>query len=323
MRGLQTLTLSQNSLSVLQRNCFDGLEKLKKLNISGNRIITIKHYLFEGFFTVRLQELDLSNNDISTIETNAFQDLQYLQIFDLSGNNIKDLPESTFYGLNSLRKLYLFNNDILNIQARTFNLQNLEELDLSGNSLQSFSGDVFGSTVPTSPRKLRKLFLRRNNLLVIQPRTFNQIINLDYLSLSFNSIVRFDENLFLPLTKLKKLHINHNKIEELPASMFNTTRQLQELFIDHNKLTFFPEVSNDFGSLIKVSLEGNPWQCPCLNDLLSWIKRRGIEYRRVAENPYYLGLKPICVLSPTNDCIKNKDAVKDFHLVEKYENSLK
>lgn len=320
LRGLQTLTLTQNSLSVLQRDCFHGLESLRKLNISGNRITSIKQHLFEGFLSIRLQELDFNNNDISLIETNAFQDLNFLQILDLSGNSIKNLLEDTFYGLNSLRKLYLFNNNILNIQARAFSgLQNLEDLDLSGNSLQSFSGDVFGNTAV--PTKLRKLFLKHNNLIVIQPHTFNRITNLDYLSLAFNSIVGFDENLFLPLTKLKKLHINHNKIEELPASMFNTTLQLQELLIDDNRLTFFPEISNRFSSMTKVWIERNPWQCPCLNDILSWIKRRGIEYIK-AGDPYYLGLKPICVQTSTNECIKDKDAVKEFRIVEKYENAL-
>lgn len=314
--------MSQNALSTLQRNCFNGLDNLKRLNISGNKITIIKQYLFEGFSTIRLQELDLNSNDISTIETNAFEDLQFLQILDLSGNNIVDLQENTFYGLNSLRKLYLVDNDISNIQTGTFgSLQNLEELDLSGNSLRSFSGEMFSGD-RAEPRKLRKLFLKRNNLLVIQPRSFNQITNLDYLSLAFNSIVRFDENLFSPLAKLKKLHIGHNNIDELPASMFNTTRQLQELYMDHNKLTFFPEATHDFSSLIKVALEGNPWQCPCLNDILSWIKERGIEYRRIADNPYFNGLKPICVLSPSNDCIRNREDLKEFHLVERYENAL-
>lgn len=234
------------------------------------------------------------------------------------------MNENTFYGLNSLRKLFLFNNDILNIQARTFDgLTNLEELDLSGNSLQSFSGDVFGTSSSTLPTKLRKLFLKRNNLLVIQPHTFDKIINLDYLSFAFNSIVRLDENLFLPLTKLKKLHMNHNNIEELSATLFNTTRQLQELYIDHNKLTFFPDVANDFSNLIKVSVEGNPWQCPCFNEVISWAKERGISFNRVADNPYYLGSKPVCVVTRSNSCIKDINTVKENNIVAIYENALR
>lgn len=293
------------------------------LNISGNRITSIRRTFFEGFSTTHLQELDLNNNDISNIELDAFQNLNYLHTLDLSGNSIKDLLQTTFRGLNSVRKLYLFNNDISNIQTRTFDgLHNLEELDLSGNALQSFSGDVFSSSRVLSPRKLRKLLLRRNNLHFIEPRTFSQLINLDYLSLSFNSIDQLDENLFLPLAKLKKLHINHNNLEELSNNLFNTTFQLQELLIDHNKLSFLPEITNDFSRLTKVTVEGNPWQCPCLNEIRGWLQHRGIEYNGRTDNPYYTGQKPICVLTLSNDCIRNKDDPKLFRIVERYENAL-
>lgn len=281
----------------------------------------MRDYFFHGFSSVRLQELDFSKNYISLIDSNAFQALNFLQILNLSGNRIKELTENTFDGLNALRKLYLLNNEISTIAPRTFEeLLNLEELDLSGNSLQTFSGMVFGYS--TSPRKLRKLLLRRNNLLQIHPQTFNHIPNIDYLGLSFNSIVRLDENLFLPLTSLKKLHIDHNNIEELAASLFNTTLQLQELYIAYNKLTFFPEVDNDFRNLVKVSLEGNPWQCQCLNDIIDWLKQKEVDYKRTRDNPYYAGLKPICVLTTRNECVKDIDIVKQFRIVEIYKNSL-
>ncbi|XP_037042584.1 insulin-like growth factor-binding protein complex acid labile subunit [Bradysia coprophila] len=321
LKGLRTLTLSENTISTLQRNCFYGLEALRTLNISGNSITNIQNYIFDGFSTV-LKELDISKNYISQIDSNAFQNLNFLQILNLSGNSIKDLMENTFYGLNALRKLYLLNNDISSIEPRTFDeLQNLEELDLSGNALQSFSGIVFGHSM--SPRKLRKLFLKNNKLLEIHPHTFNHIPNIDYLSLSFNSIVRLDDNLLLPLTALKKLHIDHNNIEELSASLFNTTLLLQELYIAHNKLTFFPEVDNEFRNLVKASLEGNPWQCPCLNDIIDWMKQKGVDYKRTRDNPYYAGLKPICVLNSRNDCIKDIDVARELRIVEIYTNSLK
>lgn len=316
LKKLHTLTVSQNLLNDLDKNCLDGLQQLQKLNLSGNRIQIIQRHLFRG---VRLQELDLNNNDISSLPSNTFENLNYLQILDLSDNSIKTIDEYTFYGLNSLRKLFLKNNDIFKIEQNSFaRAKQLDSLDLSGNSLQSFSGDIFG-TSSSSPRKLRKLFLKGNHLVTIQPHTFDVIPNLDFLVLNDNELVELDEDLLLPLTRLKKLHLNRNKIRELSGILFNTTEQLQELYMDHNKLTFFPDVTNDFSHLLKLSVEGNPWQCVCFREIMDWATQRGIDYSPYISKKYYDGSRPICVVTEVNVCVKDIDFAKKQRIVEIYE----
>lgn len=301
----------------------NGLQNLQKLDLSGNSMQTIPAHLFRGFAGVRLQELDFNNNDIDIISSNSFERLTHLLHLDLSQNNIRNINEGTFSGLNSLRKLLLNNNNIADIQPKTFaNLEKLDSLDLSGNSLESFSGDVFG-TGPSAPTKLRKLFLRANHLATIQQHTFDIIPNLDFLVLTDNDIVELDENLLMPLTKLKKLHMNRNKIIELPALLFNTTERLQELYVDHNKLTFFPDFTNEFSSMLKFTMEGNPLQCACFREIMDWVTLRGINYSPYISKKYFDGSRPICVVTQFNVCVKDVDIAKEQRLVQIYEAAFK
>lgn len=283
---------------------------------------TIPDHLFSELSNVQLLVLDISNNVISNLPGGAFTSLTYLQSLDLSGNGINIIDEYTFTGLSSLRQLSLANNNISIIQPNTFaHLNKLDSLDLSRNSLGAFSGDMFGSNSWT-PKKLRKLFLKGNNLTSIQPHSFNIISNLDFLVLTDNSITELHENLLLPLTKLKKFHINRNRIEKLPDGLFNRTQLLEELYIDHNRLTFFPNTTNDFPNLVKISLEGNPWQCACFTEMLHWSIRRGINYSPYVSKKYYDGKRPVCVVTEWNVCVKDIDELKRKDLIDTYETAL-
>lgn len=305
----------------MEDRCFAGLQKIQTINMSSNSLRAIPQTLFPGYDRVHLLELDFSKNEIATIHPNTFSDLRFLQSLDLSRNSLQDLNEQMMAGMRSLRKLYLQHNDLLNIQPRTFkDLINLDVLDLSDNNLQTFSNDIFGGTLP----KLRKLFLKSNSITVLQPRSFMYTPNVDYLSLAYNELRELKPDLFEPLDKLRKLHIQHNQVEDLSGEMFNHTKRLQELYISHNRLTFFPDISVDFSYLEKVSLEGNPWQCACYQDMMQYLTRRQINYRGPGSNPYYEGTKPICVVTPApmGVCIKDLNRVRAHHIVDIYDDAI-
>lgn len=320
LSALHTLTISENSIVDLEKDCFSGLQKLQKLNLSSNIIKTIPNNLFREFSNVHLLELDMSNNAISNLPPKSFENLKFLQFFDLSWNNIKSIDENTFVGLSSLRKLLLNNNNMLNIQPDTFaRLERLDALDLSGNWLETFSGDVFG----TRAKKLRKLFLKGNRLVKIQSHAFDTIPNVDFLVLTDNAITNLDDGLLLPLTNLKKFHVNRNRIEELSGSLFNTTELIQELYIDHNKLTYFPETTNSFKNMLKISLEGNPWQCECFKEIMQWVKKGEINYSPFVSKKYYDGSRPICVVTQFDGCVKNIDSTEKRQIIAIYEAAFK
>lgn len=77
---------------------------------------------------------------------------------------------------------------------------------------------------------------------------------------------------------------------------------------------------NDFNyRLTYVTIEGNPWQCPCLTEILDFLTMRGVAYRK---RGYFDGKRPVCVVTPTKSCVRNITLVQNHRIVESYENAL-
>lgn len=306
------LTFAQNNIQTIAEGAFAGLDSLELLNISGNSIRQLSPNVFT---TVQLKQLDLSRNDMAVIGDSTFIYLRYLEELDLQRNSIQYIGENTFSGLIGLKSLYLTNNDISVIGPNTFGgMRSLIRLDLSYNSLTQISGDMFGP----NRLSLRKLFIRNNYLEEIPANTFQSVPNVDFLSLSHNRITTLDDNLFVPLKSLRKLHIHNNAITEISSAIMNEIVKLVELQIKRNRLTFLPETNATFSNLERVTLEGNPWQCPCLFEIFQFITRRRVEYGSVG-NPFYMGSKPICYATPVSFCVRDTTLVQREGVISKYE----
>lgn len=309
---MANMTFAQNNIQTIAEGAFAGLDSLEILNISGN---SIRQLTPNVFTTVQLKVLDLSRNDMAVIGDSTFVYLRYLEELDLQRNSLQFLGENTFSGLIGLKSLYLTNNDISVIAPNTFaGMRTLIRLDLSFNSLTQISGAMFGP----NRLSLRKLFIRNNYLEDIPGDTFQSVPNLDFISLGHNRITTLDDNLFVPLKSLRKLHIQSNAITELSSAVMNEVVKLVELHIKSNRLTFLPETNATFSNLEKVSLEGNPWQCPCLFEIFHFITRRRVDYGSVG-NPFYMGLKPICYATPVSFCVRDTTLVQREGVVSKYE----
>lgn len=321
MGSMAVLQLEQNAITAIRDGAFNGLDNLKALNVSGN---SIQQLVANTFPLKRLQTLDLSHNDINKIKAMAFRDLNSLHVLNLTNNAINELNEQTFVGLGKLQTLHLTMNHILNIQPNTFgHLRAILRLDLSANAIQTLSGNIFGNQI----LPLEKLFIQRNSIETVQPRAFDKVPYVDFLSLAHNRIASLDENLFEALKNLKKLQLHNNRIELIPQKLFEDISGISELQIKYNRLTFLPNSQYPFKNLQKVTMEGNPWQCSCLKLILDFITNQPqrIDYRS-HNNPFYLGKKPICFEPPTDpaaSCVRNIDLVRKYQVVEIYENALR
>lgn len=323
MGSLTQLQLDQNGISVIRDGTFNGLDNLRELNISGN---SIQQLSANTFPLVRLESLDLSNNDLTKVKGQTFRELQSLVTLNLSRNALNELDDQTFVGLVKLKTLLLKDNRILNVQANTFaHLPSIIRIDLSSNALRTLNGNIFGYQI----LPLQKLFLQKNNIATVQPRTFVAVPYIDFLSLGHNQLVTLDDGIFESLLKLRKLHLHDNKIEFIPQKAFEDMSRLHELQIRHNRLTFLPHTQYPFNNLEKVTLEGNPWQCACLREIFDFITQQ-LPHRRIEygseNNPFYMGAKPLCYEAPVNPpapCVRNADLVRQYRVVELYENALR
>ncbi|CAD7003673.1 unnamed protein product [Ceratitis capitata] len=293
---LRHLRLTSNSIQSIANGAFQPLSKLIILNLAGNSLRQLSKETFRGLERASLQYLDLSSNDLTTLVAELFAPLGKLQILNLGSNQLSSPTPALFAGLPLLRKLYMYENDMDALLANTFaNLTALDTLDVSGNNIQKLDADVFGTT---SLPRFRKLLIKTNNMK------------------RFNELTSLDKRLFEPLRHLRKLHLGNNLIEEIPFDVLDIFNELTELLLDNNKLSFLPELNaTHFPNLRKFSLEGNPWQCQCLDELFDWLNAKKVEYFR-PQSPFFQGEKSLCVVSDQDSCIRDLALVKGVGILE-------
>nr|AHY88386.1 Toll like receptor [Bos grunniens]AHY88396.1 Toll like receptor [Bos grunniens]AIA59626.1 Toll-like receptor 7 [Bos grunniens] len=294
----QTLDLSRNNIFFIKPSDFQHLSFLKCLNLSGNSISqTLNGSEFQPL--VELKYLDFSNNRLDLLYSTAFEELHNLEVLDISSNSHYFQSEGITHMLNFtknlkvLRKLMMNYNDIATSTSRTMeseslqilefrgnhldifwrdgdnrylkffkNLLNLEELDISENSLSFLPLGVFDSMPPN----LKTLSLAKNGLKSFSWERLQSLKNLETLDLSFNQLKTVPERLSNCSRSLKKLILKNNQIRCLTKYFLQGAFQLRHLDLSSNKIqviqkTSFPE--NVLNNLNILFLHHNRFLCNC------------------------------------------------------------
>lgn len=131
------------------------------------------------------------------------------------------------------------------------------QIYLDGNVFRQINSHAF-----IGRRKLKILFLNNSNIEIIQNRTFNGLINLEYLDLGANKLTELIGHEFHGLDNLKELYLHQNRIQYIDNTTFIELYRLKMLRLDHNRIKtmiFWNLPAN----LIDVRLSENPWSCDC------------------------------------------------------------
>lgn len=294
----QTLDLSKNNIFFIKPSDFQNLSFLKCLNLSGNSIgQTLNGSEFQPL--VELKYLDFSNNRLDLLYSTAFEELHNLEILDISSNSHYFQSEGITHMLNFtknlkfLKKLMMNHNDIStsvsrNMESKSLRtlefrgnhldilwrdgdnrylqffreLQNLEELDISENSLSFLPPGVFNGMPP----QLKNLSLAKNALKSFNWGKLQELKNLETLDLSHNQLTTVPERLSNCSRSLKRLILRKNQIRHLTKYFLQDAFQLRYLDLSSNKIqiiqkTSFPE--NVLNNLEKLLLHHNRFLCTC------------------------------------------------------------
>ena len=124
----------------------------------------------------------------------------------ISLTQIRNIDFNAFKGLTKLEILFLFFNEIEEIDVRLFeSLSNLKLLDLSNNKLKRIDSNTFKGLT-----KLDRLDLKNNELEEIDVRLFESLSNLKCLTLSNNKLKEIDRKCFEPLKSIEVIEIYEN-----------------------------------------------------------------------------------------------------------------
>ena len=194
LRNVQALWLSDNNITLLEKDSFVSMTELKLLDVTECELRTIELGAFNGL--TELTALFMWNNKISEIMPGSFEKMSSLEYLDLSKNKIKHLNSAvfsglgTFSGLTKLTRLSVLRNEIGEIFPSTFqNMSSVEYLDLCNNKIKHLiSVMLSGLGALNGLKKLTRLSMVRNEISEIFSRTFQYLCSLEYLNLSNNKI---------------------------------------------------------------------------------------------------------------------------------------
>ncbi|NXJ96108.1 NEPN protein, partial [Corythaixoides concolor] len=244
LNTLKSLELYKNQLKQIPTFLPAGLEILR---LADNSINTLHAADFEGLMKLRV--LDIRNNLIVTLPPSAFASLCNLQSLILDGNNIESV--SAPLKLPRLKYLSMADNKLNSFSTNFFaSFQNLQFLSLSGNFLTKVPLDL--------PKSLLSLKLEKNQLKTIRLRDMKHLENLSEFFLSENQLTSIDGAQLLPnLTtlelsknqlhtmplrlpgRLQKLDCSNNLIQRVTAQDFQGLQDLKHLFLDNNAVSVF------------------------------------------------------------------------------------
>lgn len=330
-KRFNVVNYGNESYGPIPKDTFKGMSNVIDLQVRG-LANEIESGAFNGL--TNLYELHLDDNKLHIIPSRAFANLP-IQVIYIYFCEVKEMRPKAFAGLAKLRWAYLYGNSIARIEEGVFtntkishlimrkngiktvddnafaDMENLVHLSLEENDMTSFEPQLAIGPAP----KLTHLYINRNKLSKVTRNMFTGMPNLQVILLNINRIEGFGNQAFVDLRNLGLLDISNNAIEEIKTNVFHVggMKHLQLLFLHDNKLSFLSSgVLVRLPSLKKISVGGNPWQCPCWDLLDDFMTHNNIT--RLCYDEYQLGQRPFCVYSETHpkDCIYDIDSVRDI-----------
>lgn len=252
--NLESIDLSSNSILFVGPNFLAGLNNLKKLILSFNRIITLEANTFSNVPT--LEELELTNSGLKVINNKAFTGLTHLKRLILAYNEIEFIDPDTFVDLRKLELLVLSFNKIKSVNDQTFrNLANLKRLNLKANNLSSLSPIVLSplqkceqiilsvnyltsiDNVFSSLGNLERLFVHSNKVAKLSEESFRDLRKCVFIDIGNNQITEIDKNAFVDLANLEYLDLGRNLIKSLDKETFRNLGKVEQLILSKNSIS--------------------------------------------------------------------------------------
>ncbi|KAM0680784.1 hypothetical protein GINT2_001058 [Glugoides intestinalis] len=104
---------------------------------------------------------------------------------------------------------------------------------------------------------LESLSLQNNNIKELQPNLFNNLQKLEYLNLSKNKLTEFPEGFLSELGSLQELSLSGNEIKSFPIGFFTGLKKLKILSLSNNKLTEIPPSILSLTNLKTLNISSN------------------------------------------------------------------
>nr|XP_029731081.1 protein toll-like [Aedes albopictus] len=292
LSSLVYLDLSNNLIQSMHAQAFRNTTKLKFLMLKVNKLASIPPALLRGL--TRLSNLDLSANQLRLLPPDLLRNHTQLFRSDLSKNGIETLPEALFETNGALQYVNISHNSLVTLPSKLFHtLQRLISLDLSNNQLSSLDPDIFDQ----SPY-VNFLYLQNNHLWFagslyrnehdLEESSYSPFwpirTQLRELNLRNNNIDRMDIA-WIESPELKRLDLSYNKLVKFDNEDFKFMSEEMVVNLEFNQIAMLSLVAADAtrgsGGFILFKLNHNPLNCDCrIASFVRFLQMTGHVYRR-------------------------------------------
>ncbi|XP_048192430.1 toll-like receptor 8 [Perognathus longimembris pacificus] len=258
---VKELDLSENFITHITNESFQGLQNLTKINLNHNANQQHQNEnpwmnkngmnITDGAFHSlrKLRELLLEDNQLDKIPADLPESLRELSLIQ---NNIISITKNNTLGLRNLESLYLSWNCYF-VCNETFDVENGTFEDLTNLKVLSLSFNTLIHVPPKLPSSLTKLFLSNTKIKIIHQDDFMGLRNLKLLDLSGNcprcfnapfpctpcdgdASIQIHPYAFRNLNQLHWLNLSSTSLREVPSSWFDNMTYLKELHLEFNYL---------------------------------------------------------------------------------------
>lgn len=246
VKNLEELLLETKNLKELPPHCFEGLEKLTILRLSGCQALSnLQVDCFIGLNN--LDSLILSGTALKKLIRNRFANLPKLKNLSLSNSeNLERFESGCFFGIETLTTLTLSNcPKITTIESEWLDdLTELKTLDLAScTNLEALETNCFFKL-----KHLEELNIYNTALKEILEGNFNGLLNLKRLRLNNNDqLAKIHPHCFDLLENLTDLDLSMNpKLQNLPNNIFSKLNALQKINLPA-QFRNIPNINKRFG----------------------------------------------------------------------------
>lgn len=290
------LYLNDNLISQIDDSAFESMVSLETLDLSNNKLTALTTDTFNGSST--LVELWLKHNLIEDLSNvSAFAGLRKLRYLSLDWTPIKNVNNETFLGLENLVELSIDHAELSLLPTDTLKpMSRLETLSLRHNRFH---------VVPMEELRwlpqLKHLDLSGNPIVTINSNAFRHNSHLRTLNFINMPVLSYVEDCaFCNVHELRTLQMtNNSKLTDLDPEAFGRDtiyfRSIETIDLVNNSLTVLDEDLLHWGNITGViRLAGNPWKCGCE---VVWMTNAALKYDMadppVCASPLRLKGKPI------------------------------
>ncbi|XP_066287687.1 insulin-like growth factor-binding protein complex acid labile subunit [Branchiostoma lanceolatum] len=318
LKNLQVLRLSQCWMSSIEMGAFEGLESLKELHLSGNKLTALDPHVLSPVYE-SLEVLNLGNNLNFQLQPGHFRNLTLLKILALQNNGIRSFESDHFEGLGNLIQLQIGYNqaNYKPTKEGIFRyIPNLEVFLAKKNDAAEFSLDAILSAALDSLRVIdldsgcvnilndRGRSINLSDLQVLRlgnsaddvtityayhyrADLFWNLTELQEVDLSQNGFINIKKEAFWHLNKLDTLNLAGNYLASLHASIFRDAQNLRVLDLTHNRITAIsPKLFQNVYSLRQLNMQGNLITSIGQQTLIYWNKFNTLYELDLSGNPF-------------------------------------